>query len=98
MTRNDLDFEWDSRKAEANLRKHGVSFDEAMTLFLDPDAIIFPDVMHSDDEDRFSIVGYSHRERMLLVAYTYRTVALLRIISARRATDRERKMYEESRA
>jgi uncharacterized DUF497 family protein len=97
MTRDDLDFEWHPRKAEANLRKHGVSFDEAMTLFLDPDAIIIRDVMHSEHEDRFSILGYSRRERILLVAYTYLTADLLRIISARRATARERKLYEESR-
>lgn len=89
--------EWDLTKAEANLRKHGVDFDEAASVFADRLAIVSPDPLHSDDEDRFCILGYSQYERILVVAYTHRIANTLRLISARRATRAERRTYEEPR-
>jgi uncharacterized DUF497 family protein len=92
----DLQFEWDETKAETNLSKHGVSFQEAQTVFLDPLARIFDDEFHSVDELREIIVGHSIDGRLLLVSFTEREVGLVRIISARRATRRERNDYEEN--
>jgi uncharacterized DUF497 family protein len=89
-----MDFEWDSRKAELNLRKHGVSFNEAGTVFGDELAITIPDPDHSKDEDRFITVGWSHRRRLLIVSHTDRGNKI-RIISARELTRSERKAYEE---
>ena len=86
-------FEWDAYKAWANYLKHGVSFDEAMEVFYDPNAIERYDDLNSDDESRFSIVGFSSR-RLLQVAYTERTREILRLISARKATGTERELYE----
>jgi uncharacterized DUF497 family protein len=88
-------FEWDAAKAEANLEKHGVSFEEARTVFGDAYALHVYDGSHSWDEDRFIIVGRSERERLLFVVYVERTEVTLRLISARRATLRERRTYEE---
>jgi uncharacterized DUF497 family protein len=92
----DLRFEWDETKAETNLSKHGVSFLEAQTVFLDPLARIFDDELHSVDELREIIVGHSNDERLLLVSFTEREIGVVRIISARRATKRERNDYEEN--
>jgi len=89
-----LRFEWDRKKAEANLAKHHVSFEEAMSVFADPLARIFPDDEHSVDELREIIIGHSARRRVLLVNFTGNE--LVRIISAREATRRERKEYEEN--
>ena len=91
-----LVFEWDSHKAKSNQRKHEVSFDEACTVFDDDGAIIFPDEDHSNGEEREIIVGHSILDRVLLVSFTERAVDRVRIISARKATRRERKDYEEN--
>jgi len=90
-----MTFEWDEAKAVANDRKHGVSFDEAKTVFQDPFALHELDGPHSWEEDRFIIIGTSFMERILTVAYVERTAETMRLISARRATSRERKTYEE---
>ena len=90
-----LEFEWDIRKARANLRKHGVTFEEALTVFGDPLAAIFPDEAHSIGEERELIIGHSDRGRLLLVSFTERGTTI-RIIGARLATRRERRDYEEN--
>ncbi len=89
----DLEFEWDEAKAEANLRKHGVSFEEALTVFGDPYSLTIHDAAHSEAEDRFVDVGRSTSGRILVVIYTERHPRT-RIISARRATAAERRQYE----
>jgi uncharacterized DUF497 family protein len=86
-------FEWHRAKAEKNLRKHGVSFEEAVTVFYDPPSATFPDDEHSAGEARLITVGYSARGRLLVVAHTERGTRV-RIVSARRATPRERKRHE----
>ena len=91
-----MDFEWDPNKAEINLRKHGVSFAEAGTVFGDELAITVPDPDHSDDENRYITVGWSNRRRLLIVSHTDRDDKI-RIISARELTPRERKTYEEEK-
>jgi uncharacterized DUF497 family protein len=88
-----LTFEWDEEKAAENLAKHGVSFAEASTVFADPLSRTIPDPLHSDEEDRFVILGESTSGHTLVVVHTYREENI-RIISARRATPRERKDYE----
>jgi uncharacterized protein len=90
-----LEFEWDPVKAKLNLKEHGVSFDEATTIFRDTLSITIADPDHSDYEDRFIDIGMSHRRQLLVVAYTERKDKI-RIISARRATRAERKNYEET--
>jgi len=93
-----LRFEWDARKASANVRKHGVSFDEAKTVFLDEEALVMPHEEHSDEEDRFVILGFSTRLRMLVVCHCYRqSDEVIRIISAKRASRMERAEYERRR-
>ena len=87
-------FEWQASKAEANFGKHGVGFEEALTVFADPLARIFDDPDHSADESREIIVGRSTRQRLLIVSFTERG-RKVRIISARRATKRERHDYEQ---
>lgn len=89
-----MHFEWDTRKARENLRKHGVSFDEAASVFFDPLSATGDNPDHSFDERRFVTFGISSSGRLLLVAFTARTDAI-RIISARRATRAEREIYEE---
>jgi uncharacterized DUF497 family protein len=86
-------YEWDAKKAKENLRKHGVSFDEAVTVFYDPLSATFNDPDHSMEEPRFVSVGYSSRGRLLFVSHTEHEEAV-RIISARRATARERRRHE----
>jgi uncharacterized protein len=88
-------FEWDPNKAEANLVKHEVSFEEAITVFADPLARIFPDEEHSVDELREIIIGHSARHQLILVYFTG-IDDRVRIFSARKATRRERKDYEEN--
>ncbi len=90
-----LHFEWDDKKARANLKNHGVSFDESKTVFIDPLARIFDDVVHSAKEDREIIIGHSLNNRLLLVCFTERE-DIIRIISARKATKKERNDYEEN--
>ena len=93
-----LRFEWDTRKAAANLRKHGVSFEEARTAFLDDNALLRPDDDHSDDEDRFLLLGLSGRMRTLVVCHCYRQEdEVIRLISARKANSLERQQYEDRR-
>lgn len=90
-----LAFEWDEDKAASNLKKHKVTFEEAATVFADPLAAIFDDEVHSEEEQREIIVGHSVENRLLLVCFTERAGAI-RVISARRATKRERQDYEEN--
>ena len=88
-------FEWDANKAAANLRKHGVAFEEGMTAFRDALAAIHSDPDHSGSESRAILVGHSEQGRLLLVSFTERS-GKIRIISARKATWRERRAYEAS--
>jgi len=90
-----LDFQWDENKARTNLAKHGVSFDEATTVFADPLSLTIPDPAHSQIEDRLIVLGHSHQRKLLVVVHTERGDSI-RIISARRASRRERTTYEES--
>ncbi len=90
-----MEFEWDESKANANLKKHGVSFEEAKTVFDNPLAVIFDDAAHSVDEQREIIIGHSRQNRLLLVAFTER-FGKVRIISARLATRQEREDYEQN--
>lgn len=89
-----LAFEWDPRKAALNLAKHKVSFDEAVTAFGDPFGRIIDDPHHSAGERRFVLLGQSDRHRLLVVMFTERREAI-RLISARSATPRERRVHEE---
>lgn len=89
-------FEWDPAKAKSNIRKHGVSFDEAVTVFKDPLAFIFDDTMHSEPEHREIIIGMSALRRMILVCFVERFEDVVRIISSRAATRQEIKDYEEN--
>lgn len=91
-----LQFEWDDNKARANLAKHDVSFEEASTVFADAGSITIPDPAHSQAEDRFVVLGQSHRQRLLVVVHTERGDKI-RLISARRASRNERRHYEENR-
>ena len=88
-----VQFEWDPEKAEANLRKHGVAFTEAATVFFDPLSLTVPDPLHSEAEDRFVVTGLSQSQRHLVVVHVDRGDRI-RIISARLATAAERKRYE----
>ena len=89
-----MHFEWDPEKARANLAKHGVSFEEAMRAFLDPLSVTILDPDHTEGEDRFVLIGQSPTGRLLVVVHTDRGDAV-RLISARRATRRERRTYEQ---
>ena len=89
-----LRFEWDEQKAIANAKKHGVSFDEARAVFVDERARLIDDPDHSEDEDRFILLGLSSALRMLIVCHCYRSQGnVIRIISARKATTKESKFY-----
>ncbi len=89
-----LIFEWDDTKNESNQTKHGVSFEEAQTVFFDESAIQFDDPDHSIDEERFLLLGFSQRLQVLVVCHCYRSdESMIRIISARRATKKEQKVY-----
>jgi uncharacterized protein len=88
-----LDFEWDVAKANANFRKHGISFDEASTAFADPLSLTIPDPEHSEGEHRFLLLGTASSSRLLVVSHTYRE-RRIRIINARIANKRERRDYE----
>lgn len=90
-----LIFEWDPHKAESNLRKHGISFDEASSAFGDIFSITIQDPLHSEKEDRFILLGHSCKARLLVVVHTERGDRI-RIISARRATSGERNIYEKN--
>ncbi|MGF2039995.1 MAG: BrnT family toxin [Nostoc sp. CmiVER01] len=90
-----MEFEWDQSKAAANLKKHGVSFEEAKTVFSNSLAVIFDDEAHSIDEQREIIIGHSQQNLLLLICFTERSNAI-RIISARLATRKEREDYERN--
>ena len=90
-----MQFEWDPRKARINLRKHGVSFTEAATIFGDELAITVSDPDHSDNEDRYITIGWSDQRRLLIVSHTDRGDRI-RIISARELTKAEQKEYEKA--
>ena len=90
----DIEFKWDERKNRENKRKHKVSFEEAQTVFLDENAIRFFDPDHSQDEDRFLMLGMSFTLRVLVVCHCYReNDSVIRIISARKADKREQSDY-----
>jgi len=90
-------FTWDAGKATRNQRKHGVSFEEAATVFADPDALEWEDLEHSHKENRFKRLGISSQGRILILVYSYRRTKddkeTLRIITARRASPKEREAY-----
>lgn len=88
-----LTFEWDPAKARENIRRHGVSFDEAKTVFSDDQAILLHDPDHSTEEDRFVLLGLSAQLRVLVVVHAYRQDEVVRLISARKATPTERAQY-----
>ena len=90
-----MNFEWDPEKAGSNLRKHGVSFQEATTVFGDPFSLTIPDPDHSEDEQRFLSLGRSTNGRLLVVSFTERGTST-RLISARQATTNERRTHEKS--
>jgi uncharacterized protein len=91
---NTLRFEWDERKAAANAKKHGVTFEEARSVFADERAKLIDDPDHSDDEERFVLLGLSSTPRLLVVCHCYRSKGnIIRIISARKATASESKLY-----
>lgn len=89
-----IEFEWDAAKANTNRTKHGVSFEEAKSVFFDDYAQQFFDDEHSEHEERFIMLGLSSRLRLLIVCHCERTAGVIRIISARKATDNERRYYE----
>lgn len=94
-----IEFAWDPRKNEVNRRKHHVSFEEARTVFYDDDALVIGDPEHSQEEDRFLILGFSAQARLLVVCHCYReSESVIRIISARKATRNESKQYDERRS
>ena len=87
-------FDWDPVKNMANINKHGISFDEAATVFGDSEALYKPDTEHSNSEDRFIIIGFSENSRLLMVCHCYReSETVVRIISARKATKSEHAEY-----
>lgn len=88
-------YEWDPKKAKANLRKHDVSFEDAASVFLDPLAVTYPDPDNSGEEIREITIGHSAKRRVVFLSHTQRGNRI-RIISARQVTRRERKQYEES--
>lgn len=92
-----IKFEWDNNKNEINKKKHKVSFEEARTVFYDPEALVIDDPEHSEQEDRFIILGLSKKTNLLVVCHCYReSDSVIRIISARKATTTETKYYYES--
>jgi uncharacterized DUF497 family protein len=94
----EIEFSWDARKARENLKKHRVSFEEASTVFYDENAIDFFDPEHSRDEERFLMLGLSGRLRIMVVSYHLRKGGSeIRIISARKATKKEEKVYIQGR-
>ncbi|OGW24394.1 MAG: hypothetical protein A2X59_09205 [Nitrospirae bacterium GWC2_42_7] len=88
-------FEWDKNKAKKNIEIHEISFDEASTVFKDTLSLTIHDPLHSDEEDRFTLIGNSVKNRLLVIVHTERGDKI-RIISARKATKKERKQYEKN--
>jgi len=96
---DELSFEWDPRKAASNAAKHGVTFEEAKSVFYDEDALVIPDPDHSKEEERFIIMGRSGELRILVEIHCFRkTGSSIRIISARRAGTKEQKPYMEKKS
>lgn len=93
----ELVFEWNREKERINFRKHGITFNEAKTVFYDPLARIFDDIIHSVGESREIIIGHSLTKKLLLVVYVERKQNQIRIINARPATKKEKKDYEENK-
>lgn len=92
----ELQFEWDNNKNQINKKKHDVDFDEAKTVFYDANALVIDDPEHSQDEERFVILGMSNKPSLLVVCHCYRqSETVIRIISARKATKTEKKQYYE---
>ena len=89
-----LNFEWDANKSASNIKKHGISFDEAKTVFTDEYARLIGDPDSSDDEDRFLLLGTSIDSKLLVVCHCVREAESIRLISARKADKQERKIYE----
>ncbi|MBO4460019.1 MAG: BrnT family toxin [Clostridiales bacterium] len=87
-------FTWDDKKDEINQKKHGVSFEEAKTVFYDEDALVEFDESHSDREERFRILGYSNKGNLLLVVHCVRESSIIRIISSRKASNTEKQNYD----
>lgn len=94
---NEISFEWDENKNTINKDKHGVSFEEARTVFYDEDALLEYDEDHSAQEDRFRILGMSYSGKVLMVVHCIREESVIRIISSRKAKENERKGYERSK-
>lgn len=91
-----LNFEWDENKNKINQKKHKISFEEAKTVFYDPEALVIDDPEHSQEEERFIILGLSSKTNLLVVCHCYREAETkIRIISARKATKTETKQYIE---
>lgn len=90
-----MNFEWDEIKNDRNIRKHGISFREGVTVFFDENALLIHDQEHSDEEERFLILGISAEARLLVVCHCIRHVDTIRIISARKATKREARQYRQ---
>ncbi len=92
----EISFEWDPSKNTGNIKKHGISFDEAKSTFHDVHARLIADPDHSDEEERFILLGFSERLRILVVSHCYRKgSSTIRIISARKANKNEKKLYKE---
>ena len=92
-----MTFEWDENKNRINQQKHGVSFEEAKTVFYDEQALLEYDENHSENEDRFRILGFSDEGNILIVVHCIREESIIRIISSRKATIKEKAGYERSR-
>jgi uncharacterized DUF497 family protein len=93
---NEIDFDWDPNKAAGNIRKHGISFEEASSAFYDERSRLIYDPDHSQDDDRYILLGVSEESRLLMVCHLYKeNDRLIRIISARPATKDERRQYQE---
>ena len=89
-----IKFEWDDNKNKANVKKHGISFEEAVTVFEDDEALIIVDDAHSREEERFVLIGFSYKANLLVVCHCYREKdSVIRIISARKANRQEREDY-----
>ena len=92
---NSIKFEWEASKAASNVQKHGITFEEARTVFFDERARLINDPDHSESEDRFILLGFSSSLRVIVVCHCYRSEGnVIRIISARKATATEKKVYD----
>lgn len=92
-----LQFEWDESKNKANIQKHGISFEEASSVFEDDEALIISDEKHSKDEERFLLIGFSYKANLLVVCHCYRqSDTVIRLISARKANSKEREGYNKN--